>query len=788
MQHYSHARPWDRAYGIAAIMFAAAIGPGATADGFPVEGSRQSTIVYADLGLVYSTDNPIIDQRRIDVEDSTVVLVLWDELTPAGSLVPHFAISLDGRNVSRVRTTSYDLMLRYQTFEPRAGAALVPGELVNPDSNVYIVQFETQPLDVFRRRLEALGAEIQAFLANHAYVVHMTPDVKAAVESLAYVRWVGPFHPAYRLEEALVDGLTQPGALLEDQRYNIQVARRGLDQKLAVADRIATLGGVIEHLVPDGFLLSATLTADALLEIAAMDEVMFIDRWMPPQVFMNNVREDGGANHVETVAGYTGAGVRAEVMDLGLLVSHQAFQAIPPIVRDNFPNPFHGTSVYGINFGDGTGGQRGRGLIPDAQGIFASFMNLTDRYQHTADLVNQFHAVYQTNSWGQCCTTQYGSDAREMDDITFINDILILQAQANNGNQVSSGHAWAKNIVSVGGVRHFNTLPREDDRWDQAGSIGPAADGRIKPDLCYWYDRIRTTNEDGGYRNFGGTSAATPTAAGHFGLMYQMWSDGIFGNPVDPNGTVFENRPHMSTAKAIMINTVEPYDFVGENHDLTRMHQGWGPPSVRNLYELRDSMFIVDETDVLSELSSTVYELEVEAGTPALRATLVFTDLPGTTSSAQHRINDLTLMVTSPSGTVYWGNNGLLAGNWSSPGGFANSIDTTENVWIQNPEAGLWHFEVRADEINADAHVETDEVDADYALVVSGVLVGCGFESADVNCDGIIDAFDIEPLIGLLFGGPKPCSSCAGDVNGDGTVDAFDIEPFIDCLFGGVCP
>ena len=50
-------------------MFAAAIGPGATADGFPVEGSRQSTIVYADLGLVYSTDNPIIDQRRIDVED-----------------------------------------------------------------------------------------------------------------------------------------------------------------------------------------------------------------------------------------------------------------------------------------------------------------------------------------------------------------------------------------------------------------------------------------------------------------------------------------------------------------------------------------------------------------------------------------------------------------------------------------------------------------------------------------------------------------------------------------------
>ena len=47
------------------------------------------------------------------------------------------------------------------------------------------------------------------------------------------------------------------------------------------------------------------------------------------------IRLDGGANHVETVAGYTGAGVRAEVMDEGLLVSHPAFQSIPPIVRDN---------------------------------------------------------------------------------------------------------------------------------------------------------------------------------------------------------------------------------------------------------------------------------------------------------------------------------------------------------------------------------------------------------------------------------------------------------------------
>ncbi len=43
------------------------------------------------------------------------------------------------------------------------------------------------------------------------------------------------------------------------------------------------------------------------------------------------------------------------------------------------------------------------------------------------------------------------------------------------------------------------------------------------------------------------------------------------------------------------------------------------------------------------------------------------TQFGGTTSAAQHRINDLSLKVTSPSGTVYWGNNGLTDGNLSPP-------------------------------------------------------------------------------------------------------------------------
>ena len=68
------------------------------------------------------------------------------------------------------------------------------------------------------------------------------------------------------------------------------------------------------------------------------------------------------------------------------------------------------------------------------------------------------------------------------------------------------------------------------------------------------------------------------------------------------------------------------------------------------------------------------------------------------------------------------------------------------------------------------------------ALSVYTGLAGCD-RPCDMNCDGAINAFDIEPFLDLLFGGGDPCNTCTGDVNGDGNVDAFDIEPFLACLF-----
>lgn len=58
----------------------------------------------------------------------------------------------------------------------------------------------------------------------------------------------------------------------------------------------------------------------------------------------------------------------------------------------------------------------------------------------------------------------------------------------------------------------------------------------------------------------------------------------------------------------------------------------------------------------------------------------------------------------------------------------------------------------------------------------------------DVNCDGLVNPFEIDPFILALTNPPgyaaafPACSILSADCNGDGRVNAFDIDPFIALL------
>ena len=181
--------------------------------------------------------------------------------------------------------------------------------------------------------------------------------------------------------------------------------------------------------------------------------------------------------------------------------------------------------------------------------------------------------------------------------------------------------------------------------------------------------------------------------------------------------------------KALLICSAHQYPFAG---GFDRHKQGWGCPALLRLWDNRDRIFVVDESSPVMAGATDTYKVTVDAGEPVLKVTLVYRD-PAKTSALVSdaatssdgfvaRINDLDLRVTSPDGqSLYWGNNGLLNGLWSSTGGQADDRNTVENVFVQSPAAGEWTVEVIGSEITEDVTPQTDDHDAPYALVVMGI-------------------------------------------------------------------
>jgi len=644
--------------------------------------------------------------------------------------------------------TDSRLLLRYDAFDPLVATPELAAPLrADALTTLGIVQFDGGPTQADRDLLEAAGLQPLWYLPRDAYVVRGPADARRSVREHERVRWVGPFHPAYKLAPSLLPAFAA-GALPAD-RYVLVMADPKRDEA-ALVRHIDDVGGSVWRYAAGNLLIEADLDATQLARVAALEQVLWIEADEPIEVDMDNARIQGGADYLEaqggTGGGFTGKGVRGHVME-GIFPAHPEYVAnawrVAPAQVFSGLSSNHGQSTFGIVFSSGVNPQA-RGLCPDAQGFFTDFNWLVSappmqtgnntRYgvvREITDPAQPWQCMFQTAAWGYARTSFYTARSAEMDWIIAEFDLPIFQAQSNSGNTESRPQAWAKNIASAGGIVHHDTATPTDDS-PSGTSMGPATDGRIKPDLCGYYDNTFTTTGATGYTaTFGGTSSATPMVCGHAGMILELFTDGAFGLELQPGEdwtNRFARRPHFTTTKALLVNTARQYPHAQVGG---RFRQGWGFPSLQDLWDLRTEMLVLDEADVLQQGDARTYTVFVKPGTPQLRATMTFADPAGNPAALQHRVNDLDLQLTAPDGTVYHGNVGLVTGLFSTPGGTANDYDTVENVYVQNPAAGLWSVRVAASEVVVDQHVETAAVDADFALVVSGI--GAGRDSSDVQ-------------------------------------------------------
>jgi hypothetical protein len=701
----------------------------------------------------------------------------WIAIGPAmGRPIGQFlSIRIEGWHARRGRLLDWpaeegkgakQLHLRFATFDPVGAAPRIPNDMTAPEGGkLWIVQYRRTVDQQARDQLTRAGATLLGYLPDDAYVVRLAPTMVEAIRRLRGVRWVGPYHPAYRLDP---DVSPEPhrhtgfmGMLSQDleprggRHVLVYLFDRSDGARESVAQVIRGAGGKVVLQSPHGSYVAANVPLDRLGVVAGCDAVCAIERRFgafelrgasqgsgglraPSQgaeglITLSQIRELCGAEAVRKAGGFEGLGVRVAFWDDGVRDDHIDLLARPLAIVGSKRGVYvhHGTPIAGILCGEGRGDGRARGLLPLGGLVFATSEGdpvHEDRYGLVERFVRDHHAVVLSSSasnWGGgvegAYIRHYDGYSYLLDDLVSRYDLLICESIGNtkgSGNGMSG--SWAKNALLVGGVHPHGSQRRQDHR--PIYTSGPAPDGRIKPDLVHFAANVFCADASSprGYGPFGGTSCAAPLVAGHCGLMMEMWADGVFGNL--PLGMmVFGRKPHAATARALMINCAYRYPMQGEKPVFTRFRQGWGMPDLTRLYESRRKLFIADQEIALHDHEAVEYQLRVPDKEPELRVTMAYTDPPGTTAATKALVNDLDLVVIAPDGKRYFGNHGLLDGNVSREGGTPDRVNNVENVFLDKPAPGVWRVRVAAHRIAWGQRSGTMAADQDFALVVSGV-------------------------------------------------------------------
>jgi serine protease AprX len=626
---------------------------------------------------------------------------------------------------------------------------IIPGTLtiaseLNQVENVvaneyYLVKFAELPTDGIKSELTtAFNMAFMEYCQDNTYMIRIPTTLSSQLATLSLVSSLITYAPADKISPEL------KGAS-GDIKLRIDIHQgENVD---TVASQLKSIGATVTRTNSDIVnYIECQVDASAIPEIANLKPVYSVQINGEKETNMNLITTNTytGVDAAQT-GGFRGSGMLAEVQDNGIDRLHTDLAGVTytdgTVVADS-----HGTCTAGIVFGTGAGDINAQGIAYQAVGAFcdwnkgrsASIQRLwTGTFNEGSAGLN---GVVQSNSWSQgICNGQYTAYPAEVDQamVTYPK-VLTLWAAANSNDGTAEGaisqDSASKNSICVGAIFHENTASLADDNYRDAGmgatpSRGPAADGRMKPDMLAAFDWIYTVDQRGTagytttnyYDNFGGTSGATPTVAGCAVQAYEMYQENYFDN--NPTLAI----PYSDTIKALMIADAYQYP-IGVNA-ITRSVEGWGAPDMENMYNLGSTYHVISEHPQALSSGGVWSRTAYSDGTKPLKITLAWIDpaAPGTTGTGRTLINNLDLRVVSPGGTVYWGNMGLLTNIWSTSGTGTNDWTRTaptytddennvENVFIQTPQVGMWTIEVQG------ATGDVAQGPQQFSVVASGAM------------------------------------------------------------------
>lgn len=584
--------------------------------------------------------------------------------------------------------------------------------IVNSEYYV-LLQFNDVPTLKQRTEIRRAGVKLGGYIPGNAYYATISSSFDFGKAKGLNIASINAIPAEYKIDERLKT-FTKASDTSKAQVFAVSFFETAERQKVIQA--IQEAGGIVTNSKLNAGNIILIETNPGLVDrIAQLPFVSSVNlQYIKDQPLNNNSRAINGVSAISSSSGKNllGKNVTVGVGDNADISTHIDF-AGRLINRSPWIPDVHGTHTSGTTAGGGIIQEKYQGMAPRAT-IVSQFFS--DIITNAEAYVTDYNMVLTNNSYHSALNGCAGNGKYDVlsnyadNQIYNKNSLLHVFAAGNDGNftcspypigyaTVKSGWQVAKNVLTVGAI-NAQAKPYAAPGFS---SRGPAADGRIKPEVVSHGANVISDYPNNTYGAGSGTSMAAPGVTGTLTLLYESYRR-LHGG-ADPKSALI---------KAIACNTAEDLGNPGPDYVY-----GFGAINGRRAAEAIDSSRYYIST--VAQLANSSNTITIPSGVRRLKILLYWNDVAASVNAATALVNDLDMVVIEPNFTLHR----PLSPNPAA--GSVNAVATEkpdhlnniEQVVIENPSAGSYIINI----IGYNVPSGSQEYVVSYEMLKSSVTV-----------------------------------------------------------------
>ncbi len=549
--------------------------------------------------------------------------------------------------VAQSNPEDFVIQTKVGTFLPddNAGVTNLSGTSSNHiflGNSYQIIQFYDLPTENTQASLKNLGIKLIKYVPKNAYIAAIPSTIDPNQLVKLNIRTIIEIPSIYRMSTRLMENL--PDYATDGKQVDIIL---NYYEDLPLSAIVKDLSGkdidILETNENNHYLI-LRIPIDNITQFGTLPYVEWVDLIPGP----GEAEDRGGRtihrsnvinNKLSTGYRFDGEGVKVLVRDDGLVGPHIDYTGrLTNLTTD--ATGTHGDGVAGVMSGGGNLDPTITGMAPGSDVYVINYASLFSS-DNTLSLHQNDGVKITNSSYSNGCNDGYTTTTQVVDDQTYQNPTLLHVFSAGNsnnndcgygaGNQwgnITGGHKIGKNVIATANLFADGSLVSSSSR-------GPAADGRLKPDISAHGQGQLATNPNNAYQTFGGTSAAAPGIAGVSAQLYQVYKS--LNGGTDPEAALI---------KATLMNTADEMGNLGPD-----FKYGWGRVNGFKALKLLESGRYLDGTIINGQ--SLTHTITVPAGVKQVKAMVYWAEPAPASISGPALINNLDIKLTTPGNVEY---------------------------------------------------------------------------------------------------------------------------------------